>query len=59
MRETNFMTRGGIQLTILIKVLSGRGNSEKFREITLINIYAPSGTAMRLERDHFYNSDLA
>ena len=30
----------------------------EIRGITQINIYAPSGTAKRLEREHFYNSEL-
>jgi exonuclease III len=31
----------------------------EFRGISMINIYAPSGTAKRREREHFYNNELA
>jgi len=30
----------------------------KFREIWIINVYAPSGTAMKQERERFFNSEL-
>jgi len=30
----------------------------KFTEIWIINVYAPSGTAMKQERERFFNSEL-
>ena len=38
---------------------SGRAIAAKFREVWLIDIYAPSGTAQKLECERFYNSELA
>jgi len=37
---------------------SGRAMAVKFREIWIINVYAPSGTAMKQERERLFNSEL-
>jgi len=37
---------------------SGRAMAAKFREIWIINVYAPFGTAMKQERNCFFNSEL-
>jgi len=37
---------------------SGRAMAVKFREIWIINVYATSGTAMKQERERFFNSEL-
>ena len=37
---------------------SGRAMAAKFREVCTINVYAPSGTAMKQERERFFNSEL-
>ena len=41
------------------KLPSGRAIAVKFREVSIINICAPSGTTRRQEREQFYNSELA
>ena len=38
---------------------SGRFMTAKFREIWIINVYAPSGTAMKQERERFFNIELS
>jgi hypothetical protein len=47
-----------IQLTNITNLHSGRAIVAKYKGIHLINIYAPSGTAKRTEREHFYNTEL-
>lgn len=37
---------------------SGRAMVAKFQEVWVINVYAPSGTAMKQERERFYNSEV-
>jgi len=37
---------------------SGRAIAATFIEISIINVYAQSGTAMRQERDRFFGSEL-
>jgi exonuclease III len=34
------------------------GNDAVFQNVTLVNIYAPSGAERRREREHFFSSDL-
>jgi len=38
---------------------TGRGISAHFNGIRIINIYAPSRSEKRLEREEFYNGDVA
>jgi len=51
MRGTAFVTRNEIQLSSINILPSGRWMAEEFREITLINIYAPSGTTKWREKN--------
>ena len=57
-RSTAIIARGGINLENIIMSPTGRAMAAKFREIWLINVYTPSGTAMKQEREHFFNSEL-
>jgi exonuclease III len=50
MRGTAFVTREEMQLHNIKQFPSGRGMAADFRGMTLINIYAPSGSAKRVER---------
>jgi endonuclease/exonuclease/phosphatase family metal-dependent hydrolase len=59
MPGTAIVRRDEIQLVKNSKLQSGRAIAAKFREVRIINIYAPSGTARRQEREQFYNSELA
>ena len=58
MRGTAFMTRNGLQVTNINKIPSGRGITAECGGITLLNVYAPSGTAKQAEREAFFNTDL-
>jgi hypothetical protein len=44
--------------TNLSRIPSGRAVSMSVGEIHVVNIYAPSGTSKRLERETFFNNDL-
>ena len=37
---------------------SARAMAAKFREVWIINLYAPSGTAMKQQRERFFNCEL-
>ena len=58
MRGTAFMTRNGLQVTNINKIPSGRGITAECEGVTLLNVYAPSGTAKQAEREAFFNTDL-
>jgi exonuclease III len=57
MRGTVIMARRHIPLTNVVSLLSERAMAAKYKGLLLVNIYAPSGTAKRDEREHFYNTD--
>ena len=58
MRGTAIITRDSISLENVIMLPSGRAIAVKFREIWIINIYAPSGTAWKQDRENFYNNEV-
>ena len=57
-RGTAIVARDGIQLENIARLPSGRAMAVTFRDITLINIYAPSGSARRQDRELFYSNEL-
>jgi exonuclease III len=59
MRGTAIVTRDKINLENVTMIPSARAIAAKFQGVWLINIYAPSGTAQKQEREHFFNSELA
>jgi exonuclease III len=58
MRGTAILAKDGITLTNVTKLPSGRAIAAEYRGTLLINIYAPSGTAKRHEREYFFNNEL-
>ena len=58
MRGTAILAKRHLVLTDIDLIPSGRANAPVFGGIRLINVYAPSGTTKRTEREHFFNSDL-
>ena len=58
MRGTAIVARRNIQITNIEKLPSGRAMAVESNGLRIINIYAPSGTAKRTERERFYNSEL-
>jgi exonuclease III len=57
-RGMAIVARDGINLANVIRLPSGRAIAARFRDLWLINIYAPTGTAWRQERETFYASEL-
>ena len=58
MRDTAILTRDSISLENVTILSSGRAIAAKFREIWIINIYAPSGTARKRDRENSYHSEV-
>ena len=57
-RGTAILAREQISLTKITRLPSGRGMAASYQGIWLVNLYAPSGTANRQEREDFYNAEL-
>jgi len=57
-RGTTILTKEEISLKNITRLPSGRGMAACYQGIWLVNIYAPSGTANRQEREDFYNVEL-
>jgi len=58
MRGTAIIARRDLQITNIDKIPSGRAIAVVICGIRIINVYAPSGTARRTERERFYNAEL-
>jgi exonuclease III len=58
MRGTAFLARDGVPFSDMIALPTGRALTAIFRGVLLFNIYAPSRTACRRERDEFYNTEI-
>ena len=58
MRGTSIVARKEFHLTNITTLPTGRAIAAEYKGIQLINIYAPSGTERRAEREHFYNTEL-
>jgi len=57
-RGTAILAKEGIALTDIKRLPSDRDIAAKHNGLGLINIYAPSGTARRSEKENFFKSDL-
>jgi exonuclease III len=55
-RGTAIMIREGVTITDIKRIPSGRGIAVNHKGIQIINIYAPSGTEKRNEREYFFNT---
>ena len=58
LRGTAIMIRGNIQTHHIEKIPSGRAMAVTCYGFRIINIYAPSGTAKKADREYFYNVEL-
>jgi hypothetical protein len=52
------MTREVISLENVTMLPSGCAIAAQFREIWIINVYTPSGTARKQDREKFYNNEV-
>ena len=57
---TAIVTRNDIMLHNINKSPSGRAIAAEYKGLCIVNIrvYAPLGTAKRMEREHFYNAEV-
>jgi len=58
MLETAIVAKCQYQLTDVRILPTGRAIAETLRGMRMINIYAPSGTTRRTEREDLYNVEL-
>jgi exonuclease III len=58
MRGTAIVARNGIMLINVNKLPSGRAIASEFKGLFIVNIYATSGTAKRMERENVYNTEV-
>jgi exonuclease III len=59
MRATAIIVKDDINLENVRVLPNGRAMAAVYRDILLINIYAPSGMTMRTEMEYFYNTKLS
>lgn len=57
-RGTAIIAKEDLQMHRIRRLPSGRGLVPYYNNICLLNIYAPSGSANRAERETFYNSEV-
>jgi len=57
-RGTAIIAKEDLQMHGMRRIPSGRGLVANYNKICLLNIYAPSGSANRAERETFYNSEV-
>jgi exonuclease III len=55
---TAFIVRETLNITNVARLPSGRAIVADIESMRVVNIYAPSGTAKRKERETFYNKEL-
>jgi len=58
-RGTAILAKDSYLLTNIQRIPTGRGMSAHFNGIRIINIYTPSGSEKKREREEFYNGDVA
>ena len=57
-RGTAILTREHMPLTNIVRLPTGRVMAAEIQAVWLVNIYAPSGTERRQEREGFFDTDL-
>jgi len=57
-RGTAILAKEGLILTNIQRIPSGRGIAATLHGIRIVNIYAPSGSEKRREREAFYNEEI-
>ena len=57
-RGTAIIAKEGITLENITRIPSGRAIAARYNDCWLINIYAPSGTACRQDREAFFTGEL-
>lgn len=57
-RGTAIITKEDIELREIQRLPSGRGIAGRWNSLLIVNVYAPSGTGKKRERDEFYVSEV-
>jgi exonuclease III len=57
-RGTAILTRDHIQLMNTVCVPTGRGMAAQFQNVTIVNIYAPSGAERNRNRENLFSNEL-
>ena len=57
-RGTAILTKEGLSISNIKRLLSGRGMAAIFNGTWILSIYAPSGAEKKTERERFYTNDL-
>ena len=57
-RGTAIITKEDIELREIQRLPSGRGIAGRWNNLLIVNVYAPSGTGKKRERDEFYVSEV-
>lgn len=57
-RGTAIIARDALPITNVTKIPAGLAIAANFRDLSMINIYAPSGTVRKKEREMFFNGEL-
>jgi len=55
---TAILTRDHIQLTNTVCLPTGRGMAADFQNVTIVNIYTPSGADRRRDNENFFSNEL-
>ena len=58
-RGTAILVKEGITLTNIQRIPSGRGIAATLHGISIVNIYAPTGSEKKREREAFYSGEVA
>jgi exonuclease III len=57
-RGTAILTRDHIQLTNIVCLPTDRGMAAQFQNVTIVNMYAPSGAERRRDKENVYSNEL-
>jgi exonuclease III len=58
MRGTAILVRNTESLEHVLRLPSGRGITASYKDLLVVNVYAPAGTSKRAEREHFYTAEI-
>jgi exonuclease III len=58
LRGTTLVVRKTTRIQQVQLLPSGHAIAATYGDLRIVNIYAPSGTSNKVEREHFYNSEL-
>jgi len=57
-REAAILTRDHIQFTNIVCLPTGRGMAADFQNVTIVNIYTPSGAERRRDMENVFSNEL-